>query len=1059
MTGQPPALAGRISKEQLDEALGFEVSEEQWQVIAAPLEPAVVVAGAGSGKTTAMSARVAWLVASGACEPGSILGLTFTNKAAGSLLAGIRSSLRALGATARDGAEPVVQTYNGFAARILREHGVRLGREPGSAILLDGARQQLAYRVVCRSDLPLDRFGKSPAALTGDLLHLDDQCSELDIDPEELMAFDIGLIEGLEAFEPLQASVGRMRDAARLRQVLAQLVQQWREEKRRRDVLDFTDQTRLSLQLIRQFDEVATDIRGQFGIVLLDEYQDTSLAQRRLLQGIFGDGHPVTAVGDPCQAIYGWRGASVDNIESFPHHFPAAGEHGPRPASRYRLSVNRRSGPAILAVANDVFVGLRDRHEGVVELVPGALGMGPGRVECGLFETAEAERAWIVERIRKLGQDHRAWGTIAVLAATGRELAELDAALRAVGVPTQFHGAAGLLRQPVIVDVRSMLDVLHDPVANPELIRLLAGPRWRIGVRDLAALGARAVALAGGGHRAVTADVADALDEAVAGADASEAISIADAVLDLGDPADYSAEAIERLITFAAELRALRRHVGEPVAELVLRVGRVTGLDVESALAGPDQQRAWSTFLDLAAEFTDLEGRSSLGAFLARLDDAERFDVDLSMDVVVQPDAVQLMTIHKAKGLEFEHVLIPAVAKGAFPGGVARGEWTTSATVVPWPLRMDAPAQLCAFPDLDEAPRDKHMKAYRELLKDAQESDDQRLAYVAMTRAKSTLIVTGHWWGPSQSKPRGPEPYLSLVRQACLNGAGDVVTWAPEPTEETNPWAPASSAGLSWPGGPNAEVNRAAEAVRRAMVEPPTLPQMPKPGLSAAEASVVAGWELDTRLLLEEIRRERSGIVEVQLPNSVPASTLVRAMRDPQGVAQDLARPMPAPPSPRARRGTAFHAWVETRYGQQSLLDPQDLPGASDADIATDEDLEALKTAFERSAFAARIPVAVELPFAIVLGGRVVRGRIDAVFEANGRYDVIDWKTGSAQGVDPGQLAVYALAWSQLRGIPIDDIDAGFLMVATGEVLRPAEWRSALRELLEATTGAGPMPQ
>ena len=133
------------------------------------------------------------------------------------------------------------------------------------------------------------------------------------------------------------------------------------------------------------------------------------------------------------------------------------------------------------------------------------------------------------------------------------------------------------------------------------------------------------MALAGGGHRAVTADVVDALDEAVAGADASEAISLTDAVLDLGDLTDYSQQAVERLTAFATELRALRRHVGEPVSELVLRVGRVTGLDVECAMAGPDQQRAWSTFLDLAAEFTDLEGRSSLGAFLARLADAERF--------------------------------------------------------------------------------------------------------------------------------------------------------------------------------------------------------------------------------------------------------------------------------------------------------------------------------------------------------------------------------------------------------------------------------------------------
>lgn len=1048
-----------IAKGVLDAAMGFEVSAEQWEVISAPLEPGVVVAGAGSGKTTAMAARVAWLVASEYVEPGAVLGLTFTNKAAGSLLAGIRASLRALGCDFADGAEPVVQTYNAFAARILREHGVRLGREPGSTILTDGARHQLAYRVVCRTDLPLDRFGKSPASLTSDLLQLDDQCSELDVDPVELMGFDDRLLAGLQSFEPLQVSVSRMRDASRLRRALAELVLQWRREKWHRDVLDFTDQTRLALQLVRQFLGVAESVRAQSSVVLLDEYQDTSLAQRRLLQGIFGEGHPVTAVGDPCQAIYGWRGASVDNIESFPQHFPVLDQGQPTPASRYRLSVNRRSGPAILAVANEVFSGLRDQHVGVVELVPGALGMGPGRVECGLFETADQERAWIVERIRGINRPQRSWGSTAVLAATGRELAELDVALRAVGVPTQFHGAAGLLRQPVVVDLRSMLEVVHDPVANPAMVRVLTGPRWRIGVRDLAALGARAVALAGGGHRAVTADVADALDEAVAGADASEAISLSDAVLDLGDPSHYSPQGLDRLSAFASELRSLRRQAGEPVLEFVLRVAAFIGLDVQCALAGPEQQRALATFIDLAAEFTDLEGRSSLGAFLARLDDAERFDVDLSVDVVVQPDAVQLMTIHKAKGLEFEHVFIPAVAKGAFPGGRARGEWTTTACVVPWGVRDDAPSPLRAFPDLREEPRDKHMKAYRELLAAVSEVDDQRLAYVAMTRAKATLVVTGHWWGPTQSKPRGPEPYLTLVREACLNGAGEVVAWAPEPADQANPRAVAPSSDLTWPRGADPKVVAAADAVRIAMTEPPTLPDMPVPGLTPAEASIVVGWDLDAGLLLEELRRQAEQTVRVPLPTSVSASTMIRALRDPQGLALDLARPMPAPPSPQARRGTAFHTWVQTRFGQQSLLDPHDLPGAADEDIDSDAELQSLKEAFERSAFAARTPVAVELPFAILLGGRVARGRIDAVFESNGRYDVIDWKTGAARGVDPGQLAIYALAWSRMRGVPVDAIDAGFLMVATGEVIRPAEWRAVLDALVQATTGAPSDPR
>jgi DNA helicase-2/ATP-dependent DNA helicase PcrA len=175
----------------------------------------------------------------------------------------------------------------------------------------------------------------------------------------------------------------------------------------------------------------------------------------------------------------------------------------------------------------------------------------------------------------------------------------------------------------------------------------------------------------------------------------------------------------------------------------------------------------------------------------------------------------------------------------------------------------------------------------------------------------------------------------------------------------------------------------------------------------------------------------------VQLPASVSASLLVHALADPESVAQELARPMPRPPAPAARRGTDFHAWVETRFGQQSLLDPDDLPGSADEEIGSDEALAALKQAFASGPWSTRDPIAVEVPFSLLVGGRVVNGRIDAVFAGEGRHDVIDWKTGSSRSVDPMQLAIYRLAWSQLSGVPVDDVDAAFVMVATGEVMRP----------------------
>lgn len=1076
----------QIGRRDLDHALGFSLTDEQWAVVSAPLEPAVVVAGAGSGKTTSMSARTAWLIGSGMVSADGVIGLTFTTKAAAQLLSSMRASVRSIeraglmaDRTAESAVaqlpgvdepmvdddlpgEPQVLTYNAFAARLLAEHGILLGREPGAQILGDGARQQLAYRVVCRSSLPLAGLGASPVTLTGNVLALDDQLSELDIDPAALIEHDDALIAELDSHASLQKIGTSMRSTAQVRRVLAMLVLEWRAEKQARDLLDFTDQTRLALELVRRFPDVAAAMRARHRVVLLDEYQDTSIAQRHLLQALFSDGHPVTAVGDPCQAIYGWRGASVDNIEQFPQHFPAIRAGLREPSARYPLSFNRRSGPSILSVANDLSRGLRSRHTGLERLSSGAsAAKGSGDVRVGLFETAGEEKAWVVAQIAawrtrvESPYTTDTWSDIAILAATGKDLAEFDRLLRAAGVPTQLYGAAGLLRQPVVVELRSMLEILHNPIANPEMVRVMAGPRLRLGLRDIAAVGSRAAELAGGAHRFTTDDVLDALDEAVAGADPVEAVSLSDALFDLGDPARYSPEAFTRLTEFAEEIRDLRRHAGEPMTELIARIGRVTGLDVEFVLAAEaeQQQYAWSSFLDLAADFVDFDGTSSLGAFLSRLRDAERFDVDLPVDLCLQGSAVQLMTIHKAKGLEFPHVFVPSVSRLAFPGTPARSEWPTSAATVPWSLRADTNDELNSFPNPGESPRDKDYKAYKAVLAELKAADDERLAYVALTRAESTLVVTGHWWGPTQATLRGPEPYLSTIHATVLDGDGTVIAWHPRPQDgDINPVAAADELEFSWPAPIESAhcLGAVAEDVRAAIAELGSRfadgrgTSDARSGAATAilecsesELAIIEQWDADAALLLaEEVRRHRQEVI-VPLPGSLSASALIRSLRDPAGLAMDLARPMPRQPAPAASRGTAFHAWVESRYGQQSLLDPDDLPGAGDEDITSDAQLDALKKSFEASAFAGRSPVAIEEPFALVLGGRVVRGRIDAVFEQNGRYDVIDWKTGGARGADPYQLAIYCLAWSQLRNVPLDAIDAGFFMVSTGELIRP----------------------
>jgi DNA helicase-2/ATP-dependent DNA helicase PcrA len=221
------------------------------------------------------------------------------------------------------------------------------------------------------------------------------------------------------------------------------------------------------------------------------------------------------------------------------------------------------------------------------------------------------------------------------------------------------------------------------------------------------------------------------------------------------------------------------------------------------------------------------------------------------------------------------------------------------------------------------------------------------------------------------------------------------------------------------------------------------------PGSSDDEVSRPASaWATEARLLLAERERQRAGAtIDVALPEHLSVSALVALRRDPQRLARRLRRPLPEAPDVHARRGTAFHLWLERRFGGEALLDLDDLPGAGDEDAAPDAELDALQQSFLASPWAQRSPHRVEVPFATVIAGVVVRGRMDAVFAVPGRpdhFDVIDWKTGQKpSGVDATaaavQLAAYRIAWAELAGVPVAQVSAGFHYVRVGETVRPAD--------------------
>ncbi len=1058
----------RLRDEQhLVDVLGTDLSAEQLRAVTAPLEPSVVVAGAGSGKTTVMCARVVWLVGRGLVAPEQVLGLTFSRKAAAELAARIRTALTRLGplpeaGTAVDAGEPTVSTYHAYAGTLITEHGLRLGIEPDLRVVADATRYQLAARVIAGAPASATTLSHHLPTVVEYVLELDSQLQDHLVGPDDVRRHGRTL-RALLAAKEQTAGVVKAADVSRARDDLLSLVAAYRRAKDDAGIAEFADQMAGGARLAIECPEVGEAERERFRVVLLDEYQDTSVSQRRMLQGLFagdrGRGHPVTAVGDPCQAIYGWRGASADNIDAFPQHFPRADGAD---AVLHHLTVNRRCAGGVLDLANLLARPLYEAHASGAPLVAPAYAP-PGTVRAVLHPTVADEVGWVADEVLRVHERHRVedggveppWSQIAVLVRDRGEVAELARALRHRRVPVEVVGLSGLLSQPEVADVLATLRVVHELTANAALLRLLSGPRWRIGVRDLALLGERAGDL-------VDADRRDAgglrarLDEAVRGADPTEVVALADALADPGDK-DYSAEARARFAQLAGELDTLRGHAGDPLVDLVRRTIDVLGLEVELAAApGPDTEQArdnLALLVDAVADFAGSDTGASLPGLLAYLDAEARYERGMSVAEPALSNAVTLLTVHSAKGLEWRTVLVPFVSRGAFPSARGRPRWTTVSSQVPWPLRGDA----AALPEVTRWTT-AGLEAYVDGCREADVLEERRLVYVAVTRAARDVVLSGHWWGRTQERPRGPSPFLTEAHEHLEAGASADEPWHDEPPEPdaANPLV-VGRPPVPFPGGLDEAVlerrRRAAADVRAALAGadvPDPADRGPLADAEQARLDRLGALDVELDALLEEAQSSRGGEVAVDLPGTVSATLLMRLRDDADGLARDLARPMPRRPSATARFGSRFHAWVEGHVGQPALLDPTDIPGRAEDDIDDDAELAELTELFRTGRYGERVPEVVEAPFHLVLRGQVVVGRIDAVYrDADGAYEVVDWKTGRRQDADPTQLALYRLAWAELAGVPAEQVRAVFYYVRTGDVVAPPDLpdRAALEEL------------
>ena len=897
----------------------LEPTPEQREAIEAEASSQLLVAGAGTGKTTVMARRILHLVTSGQARPDQILGLTFTNKAAAHLKAKVREELG-------PDADVTVGTYHSFGASVVADHALELDLHPDTRILNRAQAWQLLYGVFDEFRFQR-RKTMQPQGLLDYALALASRCAD-HLVPIEAVAEDCERIIAGTATQ-------KIRDTALMRLELCQVVEAYGRRKRERHLLDFGDQITLAVRLLIECPELAAALHDQHPAVLLDEYQDTNFAQRRLLQLIYPPGSWVTAVGDDMQSIYGFRGAHLANILNFGTHFP--------PVTVRPLQTTFRFGPRLVALANRI-------QAKVDESLPKELSVPTDApdttIDCFLAADDAEEAATIAGDIAKRLADGEHCGGTAVLCRKRRLIPSIVAALEEQRVPVEVIGASGLLDRPEVVDLVAWLQLLADEGATVALLRILEGPRYRISLRDLAAVARHARGAEIGWLAALAA---------------------------LDTMPDLSEVARRRLAGFMVERAALAGAATRmPVLELAETIVERTGLWRASGELGRENLLR---FLDLAEGFSPIEGDTGLRAFVEYLQLLDESDDDLAEAHLTDADAVKVMTIHQAKGLEFDAVYVPGLAgKGSskiFPDGRSGENALTNGAALPWWLREDD--------GIPPWPGSKQ-KEIEDVIRRRRLDEEWRLLYVACTRAKRRLVCSAAHWYPGPAEPQGPSEFYDFV-----TGQADLVTeWFRHQPAEVNPDVAAKER-------QRAEARHDAEAVA------------PHPSAAPTQLRLDAGVPAAARVA----------------PPALSVTGLVTYARCPKQFFWTVVRPLPRRASAAARLGTEIHRWIEQRAGRQLTLiepEPDDTDEGLDPDrLPAGADLRSgLRASFLDSPWAELDPVRVEAPFVLAVGDHLVRGRIDAAYERDGRTELVDFKTGRpvAEGDRAAgtQLDLYGLA-------------------------------------------------
>jgi DNA helicase-2/ATP-dependent DNA helicase PcrA len=687
------------------------LNPEQLRAVTHGEGPLLVVAGAGTGKTQVITRRIAWLIATRRAKPAEILALTFTDKAAEEMQARV-DQLVPYGYT-----ETAISTFHAFGDRLIREHALELGLPIDVRVL---SRPEVV--IFLREHLfefELDEYRPlgDPTRFLSALATLFSRCKDEDITPATYLAHAHRLVGEAEAVrraasndpDAAERSEAATETAARHFE-LARAYARYQELLERSGFIDFGDQVSLALRLVRESPSVRDVIQRRFRYVLVDEFQDTNRSQAELVTLVAEPHRNITVVGDDDQSIYKFRGAAISNILEFEERY-----HGPRVVVLRR---NYRSfGPILDAAYRLIRFNDPDRLEvrsGVVKrLRPERIADDPPPVRLEAFASGTEEADWIAAEIkRRLGDGARARDH-AVLVRSNAAADPILRSLNLAGIPWRFSGTSGLYSRPEVRLLLSFLRAVADPTSSVDVYAIAASDIYGLGGEDLTNI----VNSARRRHRSLW-EVLEELDRQPGILRISAA----------------SRTAASRLV---AEFRTyIELAHNRPAGEVVYAFLRGTGL--LARLAGAESTRSEEALQNIARFFDIVRAQSALlqddraifvAGHLQTL--IEAGDDPATADVDPDVDAVSVLTVHKAKGLEFPVVFLPGLVTDRFP--------TRSR---PDPLALPLELVKETLPEGD-----------------FELQEERRLFYVAMTRARDELILS-HAADYGGSRARRISPFV-----------------------------------------------------------------------------------------------------------------------------------------------------------------------------------------------------------------------------------------------------------------------------------------------------------